>query len=218
MSSITIPTIWCDKDGVLAQYDYSIFEPEHNIPAPFLIRNAHVFRNLEPCENMCEAFRRLYNEVKDKSILQRTMSLRVLTAVYEGLTLSEHVIDSMAWCSKNLGLREKDFFATAVSKENVPLELKSEITKFDILLDDYNPNLRKWKAAGGTAIKVINGINSITDEFPYFYSHVNADYIVCLIQRIVRDVYDGKDLGTGQIAPNQKDYEEYKNRRERHES
>ena len=33
------------------------------------------------------------------------------------------------------------------------------ITKDDVLLDDYNVNLRSWKNAGGTSVKLVNNIN-----------------------------------------------------------
>ena len=36
------------------------------------------------------------------------------------------------------------------------------LTKEDILFDDYQPNLLEWERMGGTSIKVLNGINSIT--------------------------------------------------------
>lgn len=215
MSDIPIPTLWFDKDGVLAQYDYSIYEPENGAPAPWLIRNAHVFKNLEPYENMCEAFRRLYDAVKNKSVYKREMSIRVLTSVSDGLTMSEQVIDSAAWCSKYLGLQNRDFFTTAIPKESIPLNLKNEITKTDILLDDYNPNLRKWKEVGGTAIKIINGINSTTEEYPYFYNHVETDYLVVLLKMIVRKIHNGEDLGIGQIYPTEAELKEYKEARKR---
>lgn len=32
--------------------------------------------------------------------------------------------------------------------------------RYHILIDDFNPNLRNWEAAGGTAVKYINGLNS----------------------------------------------------------
>lgn len=196
-----VPTLWFDKDGVLAQYDYSIYEPENGAPAPWLIRNAHVFKNIEPYENMVAAFKYLYAKNMNLSMYKRAMSIRVLTSVSDGLTLSEQVIDGAEWCKKYLGLRPRDFYATAISKENIPLSLRNEITKTDILFDDYMPNLRKWKEHGGTAVKVLNGINGRTEEFPYFYNHVEPTYIAALIEQLVEDISTGKEISTGQYAP-----------------
>lgn len=213
MCEVNIPTVWVDKDGVLAQYDYSIFEPENGAPAPWLIRNAHVFKNLEPYPNMVTAISRLYKECMSLSMYKRKMTIKVLTSVSDGLTLSEHVIDGAEWCEKYLGLRKRDFYATATPKESIPINLRSKITHMDILLDDYMPNLIKWKEAGGTAVKVINDINSTTDKFPFFYNHVDPDYIVCVIYKIVDTIMSGKELETGQIAPMADQLSAYKKER-----
>ena len=37
---------------------------------------------------------------------------------------------------------------------------------YDILIDDYNKNLNEWIAAGGCAIKFLNGINSMRADVP----------------------------------------------------
>ena len=34
------------------------------------------------------------------------------------------------------------------------------LSKKDVLIDDWNPNLQMWEKHGGTAIKYLNGINS----------------------------------------------------------
>lgn len=212
-------TIWCDKDGVLAEYDYSIYEPENGAPAPWTIRNAHVFKNLDPYENMVKAFKYLYVQNMNKSMYKREMSLRVLTSVSDGLTLSEQVLDGMEWCRKYIGLRPRDFYATAIPKEDIPLSLRNELTAKDVLLDDYMPNLIKWREHGGTAVKVINGINSTTEDFPYFYNHVDPGYIIAVLRTIVTKLDKGDTLSDFQLGPHvtvveecRKEYEEYAKR------
>lgn len=196
-----LATLWFDKDGVLAQYDYSLYESEYEAPAPWLVRNAHVFRNLDPYENMCDAVRRMYEETCNMSANKRRCNVRVLTAVSDGPTLSEHVIDGAEWCTKNVGLQKRDFYACAVSKETVPVVLRSKLDSLDILFDDYMPNLRKWKEAGGTAIKVVNGINSETDKFPCIYTEWESDVLYHAFCYIANTISTGEKLKTGGLLP-----------------
>lgn len=161
-----VPIFWFDKDGVLAKYDYALYESEAGAPAPWLVRNAHIYRHLDEYENMAAAFRSLYARYHNKSEKDCVLRPRVLTSVSDGLTLSEHVLDGMYWCEQHLHLKAKDFYACAVAKESIPVSLKREITKFDVLLDDYTPNLENWQKAGGTAVKVVNEINSSSNDFP----------------------------------------------------
>ena len=202
MCDIKIPTFWFDKDGVLAQYDYSIYEPENGAPAPWLIRNAHVFKNIDPYPNMVKAFRYLYQKNMNLSMYKRSINIRVLTSVSDGITLSEHILDGTEWCQRYLGLRQRDFYATAIPKENIPLILRNVITKFDVLFDDYMPNLRAWKDRGGTAVKILNGINSSTNDFPYFYNHAQPSYIAALLEQLASDIVSEKDIPAGQYTVN----------------
>lgn len=43
--------------------------------------------------------------------------------------------------------------------------LRRPLTKDDVLIDDYSVNLIEWEAAGGTAIKWLNGINGNNHTF-----------------------------------------------------
>lgn len=196
-----IATLWFDKDGVLAQYDYSLYEPEYNAPAPWLIHNAHVFRNLEPYANMCAAVRKLYAETCDRKADKRRCNVRVLTAVSDGVTLAEHVMDGMDWCSNNIGLKRKDFYACAVAKESIPVTLRDKLEKTDVLFDDYMPNLYKWDKAGGTAIKVVNGINSVTEEIPCIMVDWDSDTLYKTFGYIANTVAVGEVLSGGMILP-----------------
>lgn len=191
------PIFWFDKDGVLAKYDYALYESEAGAPAPWLVRNAHVYRNLEEYENMAAAFRILYSRYSNKSMEHCPLKPRVLTSVSDGLTLTEHVLDGMKWCEDHLHLKARDFYACAVEKESIPVMLKREITKCDVLLDDYNNNLRSWQAAGGTSIKVVNGINSESKEFPCISVGWQSEAICDRLLKIADSVTEGKMLGKG---------------------
>lgn len=183
-----IPTLWFDKDGVLSQYDYSLYEPEFGAPAPWLVRNAHVFKGLDPYPNMCEAFKTWYQDNCNKSCKKRAANIKVLTAVSDSITLSEQVLDSMEWCRQNLGLKQRDFYAVAVPKESVPMTLRNKIDKYDILFDDYPVNLKAWKEAGGTAVKVVNGINSYSPDYECIFVNDTPTHIVERINEIIENI------------------------------
>lgn len=196
-----LPTLWFDKDGVLAKYDYSLYEGEYGAPAPWLVHNAHVFRNLEPYDGMCEAVRKLYKENSNVKASERKCNVRILTAVSDGVTLAEHVLDGVFWCSEHIGLMQRDFYACAVSKESIPICLRSNVAATDVLFDDYMPNLRKWKGAGGTAVKVLNGINSETDEFPCIATYWGVSNIYQAIMYVIDTISMGRVLKKGNMLP-----------------
>ena len=160
------PTFWFDKDGVLAKYDYSIYMAETGCTPPWLTKNAHVYKNLPANKNMVKAFRRMYAKIQDNPPHLWDYELKILTTVSDSVTLSEQTIDSWKWLKKKIpGFKERDFYAVAVAKQEIPVILRKQITPMDILIDDYNKNLEAWKKAGGTAVKAINDINSINENY-----------------------------------------------------
>lgn len=165
--NIQIPTLWFDKDGVLAQYDYDIYEAEAGCTPPWLTRNAHVFRHLPAYPSMVTVFQNLYYEYINSHPKNRRYNVKIITAVSNSVTLSEQVLDSLYWIRHNIaaGFRDRDFYAIASPKQNIPVILRHKITPYDILIDDYNPNLKAWKDAGGTSVKAVNDINSENPEF-----------------------------------------------------
>ncbi len=191
------PTLWFDKDGVLAKYDYRLYEKDGDIPAPWTLRNVHVFRHMEVRSEMAEAFMRIYKENTDLSERDRLCNVRVLTSVCDSYALSEHVLDVAYWCNTNLHMDSRDLYVTATSKESVPIQIYGKITKQDILLDDYVPNLDIWRKAGGTSIKVLNGINSETSEFPFIPASLSAGKIYKILMYIIDTVKADKEVPNG---------------------
>lgn len=160
------PTFWFDKDGVLAEYDYSIYLAETGCQAPWLTKNAHVFRHLPANKQMVKAFRRLYVNLQDVHPFNWPYEMKILTSVSDSVTLSEQVLDSWRWLKKKIpDLKERDFYAVATPKQDIPVVLRTRITPMDVLIDDYNKNLEAWKAAGGTAVKALNGLNSRNNAY-----------------------------------------------------
>ena len=48
-----------------------------------------------------------------------------------------------------------------------------KITRDDILLDDYTENLRAWKEAGGTALKLLNDVNNTNGTWEGLRIHMD---------------------------------------------
>ena len=94
----------------------------------------------------------------------------------ETFILSQYLPDTYALDDKN---RWCDVYIPDISKEHrifVPCgigkpeyiceALRRPLNKDDILIDDYSKNLTEWCAAGGTAVKWLNGINGKGGTFP----------------------------------------------------
>lgn len=63
-------------------------------------------------------------------------------------------------------ITRKVFLPCGLSKVSFLEKVRgSAITKDDILIDDYNVNLAEWKSAGGTAVKMLNGINGKLNDY-----------------------------------------------------
>ena len=76
-------------------------------------------------------------------------------------------MDKWHWIEETFDglIKEKDFLCVMGSKVEAVQKLRP-ITKADILIDDFNPNLEAWQKAGGSVIKYVNGINSMRNDMP----------------------------------------------------
>lgn len=146
--------IYLDMDGFLAEYDYAIYTKKN--PAWNDV-GSHVFRDVKRDE--------FVYMIVDKLSEVMQNDLYILTSVC-GLNAeirNEQIIDKMNWTAKFYPqLNLCNFIACESDKRNVISKIKGfRLTKSDILIDDYKKNLFAWTEAGGTAIKYLNGINSV---------------------------------------------------------
>lgn len=182
-----------DMDGVLVKYDYGAYEGNEPVYKKI---GGHYFRHLQPEVNMLAAFNKLCIQAPD--------DVYVLTSVSEGTQIkNEQIIDKLLWLTENAPKFDigSHFIATSSSKRNTIADIKGmPITKKDVLIDDYNPNLFKWMSAGGIAIKCINEINS-SDSWPGMYININedADSILTELKNIWYNLLMYGELSSGKF-------------------
>lgn len=145
-------TIWCDMDGVIAVYESDGFKGDN---PPFLTPNSHYFRHCTPDDRIIQALKLLHEiyHVKIKIISNVAPELK-----------TEHTNDKEKWLKKHLPFlnTDDDFKAITVPKVDYVKKIKKTkaLTSKDVLISDFNNDLKPWSAAGGTAIKYANGINN----------------------------------------------------------
>ena len=126
-----------DMDGTLAIYPKE--EKWWLIPG--------IFKELKPQKQVIEAAKKLIAAGED---------VYVLSAYAKG---SPEVRDHKnEWLDKYLPELKAENRIFVFCGEN-KAEAIGGISETDVLIDDYNVNLVEWFEAGGTAIKILNGIN-----------------------------------------------------------
>lgn len=177
-------TIYADMDGVMTKYDYDLYVPriEGETP-PFLQLNRHVFADMEENKNFMIAYNILYNKYRNSELV----NVKVLTGIPVGLLQAEHTIDKYGWCDGHIDeFNQEDFFCVSIPKHDAVSSCLWNLTKYDILIDDYPKNLENWRKHGGTAIKCVNGINSVNPDYQYIKTDWSPDRIVQKIESIIQ--------------------------------
>lgn len=142
-------------DGVLTIYERDAYNPPD---FKWKQLNGHYFKTVKPDKKALELFK-MCSDTAD-------MNTFILTAVLNnGPICLEHIEDKIEWLNQycpyvNI---KKQFIPTVSLKtrtiQAMLFQNANHLLPSDILFDDYNPNLKAWQDAGGTAIKYLNGLN-----------------------------------------------------------
>jgi 5'(3')-deoxyribonucleotidase len=165
-------SIYFDMDGTLAKW-----YPDGrglSYPEEILDPVNHYYRTLEPISYTVDLAKRLTEKGIDVCIISAA--------------------DSACVKDKRLWLEE---YCPFIPKENIFFcPLGTDKTRFvkgnadkSVLIDDYNPNLSEWKNHGGTAIKILNGINSRNEAYK------NLDIFNTPPEKAVKIIMDAYERG-----------------------
>lgn len=139
------PKLFVDMDGVLVEWNIKLgkFAKEIYKPGYFRDRPAYPL--------VTEAIRQI--------IVSGAIEVYSLSAAID----ESHVIpDKDHWLSEHIPEIDDKHRIFCRCGENKAEMVRSVVGKFDescVLLDDYSINLHDWEKSGGTAVKLLNGIN-----------------------------------------------------------
>lgn len=137
--------VFIDMDGTLAKW-----QPEKTYDE---IKEKGYFATLPPMENMVKAV----NSILSK---KNNIEYYILSAVLNDSCKR----DKLYWLKENIPNMPKKnciFVPDGANKAAfVSEKFNMPINKNWILIDDFSKNLHRWEAAGGTGIKILNGINA----------------------------------------------------------
>lgn len=164
-------TIWFDMDGVLARFDKELYlNPDGSIITPPFyetFEGRQKFLEFQPDPLTISVFTKL---MQSPSILLGIISNLPMNPDSIKKEQIQRAIreNKLTWLHKYLKpiYKTTKSYPTLFPNENIPKAiviknyLGRELTKSDILIDDYNKNLKFWEAKGGTGIKYLNGNNS----------------------------------------------------------
>lgn len=175
--------LFIDMDGTLAEWK-SASSPEELLEKGY-------FYNLRPLSS-----------VKMVQMLAGAFDTYILSAVIPDSAYAKG--DKLVWLEKYLPGIPKDhilFSVDGLSKREYAKSLFGEITRYDVLLDDYSKNLDDWGKAG-TPVKFLNGINAKSGrKYPYAISDAataqgcveNTLYLYELLKRLQSEEKKEKD-------------------------
>lgn len=159
--------LFIDMDGTIARF----YERADCLERQF---EPQFFRNLKPYDNVLSGLFAFYNHNRHYPYTplnhpHSPLEAFILSAVHSN-DRDRVVAEKKAWIHEQFFTLPKEntiFTNVGENKAEFVMDmLGRKLNKNDFLIDDYNRHLRDWKAAGGTAIKLVNEINDVGTNGP----------------------------------------------------
>lgn len=174
--------VFFDMDNTL-----SILQPEtETIESKKRIHTVcHYFRNLKPNPQI----KKLTEYLATTPYAELFLISHTTEQSQEAAT--ENMYDKTIWRDENYPVFDNKHTIwipnqTVTKAKAVELIYNRKLTRTDILIDDYNLNLKAWNAAGGTAIKLINNDNSISSySGPIITPNMDTTTIIKMLLNLI---------------------------------
>lgn len=164
-----------DLDGTLCVYP-STTEPWWEVPG--------IFKFLTPQEKVIKAVKRL---------IENGQEVFILSAYNKNFPST--MAEKDHWLDKHLPEVDNAHRIYTLVGESKAAAVPGGIQPTDVLLDDYNKNLEMWSEAGGTGIKLLNGLNNRKSwRGVSVRANGTIKEIEAVLTRIENDLEAGKDV------------------------
>lgn len=143
------PVIYFDMDGVLAEWNWAKSDEHPDGVTMEEVFSPGYFRGLKPIDEYIELANTLHSKGADVRILSKSCFMAIK--------------EKWEWLQENLPFIKKEH-VYFVPLDEEKTGFVPEISDYDVLIDDYNPNLENWT---GIPIKAITDKNTINPRFKW---------------------------------------------------
>lgn len=182
--------IYFDMDGVLAKYDRNAYKEDPvTHERLFETKNKHYFRYVPADDKMTNVLFHLTNKMHNQKSEIEIKTHVISTLSKKSSAFIEQYDDKVAWLGENIkNFPTKEFYPALGEKRDIAVLIRGKkLNTTDILIDDYNVNLKSWRDAGGTAIKYLNGVNSAESwDGPHIDQAMSSSEIIRVLEILAR--------------------------------
>lgn len=157
-----------DMDGTLGEYEWWVYQTDGTYPWYENIRGLQYYRTVKPRPKAIAFAEEIASINPGRTYILTSVGIPE-EEMYYGC-----IADKIVWAQRETPFIPADRFHVVrarrpgmgyPSKSVYAAELLGRpLTRTDYLYDDFNLNLEDWRDAGGTPVKILNGLNHARDD------------------------------------------------------